>query len=88
MTQRAKMTTTTEGIEVQMEYNTRAIEAIKGFVDKKDRTYNAETRTWLFKPHVKLMVQQILENYYELVSQSEEVRVWPEDKKDNTKSRP
>ena len=60
MPQRAKMTTTPNGIEVQMEYNTRAVEAIKGFIDKKDRTYDATNRTWTFKPSVKLMVQQIL----------------------------
>jgi len=79
MPQRAKMTTTNKGIEVQIEYNAAAVAAIKGFIDKNDRTYDAITRTWTFKPGVKLMVQQVLENYYELVSPSEEIRVWPRD---------
>ncbi len=85
MTQRAKMTTTSNGLEVQIEYNAAAVEAIKGFINKEDRTYSSETRTWTFKPSVKLMVQQILENYYEFVGPNEEVRVWPED---SSKSRP
>ena len=79
MPQRAKMTTTPNGIEVQMEYNTRAVDAIKGFIDKKNRTYDAANRTWTFNPSVKIMVQQILETYYTLVAPSEEVRVWPRD---------
>ena len=87
MTQRAKMTTTPSGIEVQIEYNAAAVTAIKGFIDKKDRTYNADNRTWTFNTSVKLMVQQILENYYTLVAPSEEVRVWPEDRGDSSKSR-
>jgi len=78
MPQRASIKDTPTGIEVQIEYNAQAVEAIKGFIDKEDRTYNSDTRTWTFKPRVKLMVQQILGNYY--IINEGEVRVWPQER--------